>query len=759
MSETELFGYRLRPDQAAVLDYDGGLMAVSAVPGSGKTLTLSLLAARLIIEGRVGDEGEVLVVTMQNSAVDNIAQRIRRILSEQKLPPVGYHVCTLHKLAADILRRRRDLAGVEDLFFIVDQGETNRTMRSAVEVWIRGRRAWWASLLGDLDEARRERVLDRWREETMRVGREVVKLCKHLRLTPERAQELLDASGEGNPFLEMGVGLYAQYARYLQARSGLDFDDLIWRAIDALQQDETFLLNLRARWPYILEDEAQDSSPLQERILESLAGQGGNWVRVGDPNQAIHATFTAADPRYFRRFLRHDGVVALSLPESGRCAPPIMALANHLVRWACQEHPQEAVRPMAFRLQEIESTGPGDPQPNPPTAECHVHFREKPFADTESEARAVADWAVRYVRRHPRRTVAVLCPTHRKGSSVVGALKACARGVPIDDLLRSTPQTRQVAKVLAAACRYLRDPTNGSELARLYQTLARDGYLRPSAAEVGESGAGQRLRHQGALVRSLPPHELLFPRGSAHLRESLPPGVRAEREDLIALEDFAALTARWVRALALPIDQLLLTMGQDLFTEESDLAICHTLATSLRATSEMHPEWRLRDYAEEIGEVARNRRRLGGLSLADVGYTAREGHVAVTTMHRAKGLEWDAVVLMSVDSLEFPESCQDAFRDEPYFMPGRAPAVEARKRLEQLAGADFATPPDRAPVEQARIEYIAERLRLLYVGITRAKRDLVFSWSEVSGRRPVRPARALLELRAFWQAHGKGDGP
>ena len=76
----QLYGYRLRPDQAAVLAYSGGRMAVSAVPGSGKTLTLSLLAARLIIEGRIGDEGEVLVVTMQNSAVDNIAQRIRRIL-------------------------------------------------------------------------------------------------------------------------------------------------------------------------------------------------------------------------------------------------------------------------------------------------------------------------------------------------------------------------------------------------------------------------------------------------------------------------------------------------------------------------------------------------------------------------------------------------------------------------------------------------------------------------------------------------------
>ena len=743
-----LYGYHLRPDQAAVLAYSGGRMAVSAVPGSGKTLTLSLLAARLIIEGHVGDEGEVLVVTMQNSAVDNIAQRIRRILSEQKLPPVGYHVCTLHKLAADILRRRYDLAGVEELFFIVDGAETDRTMQNAADVWIGGHRSWWETFLPE--EGASGRVREEWHRRTRRVGAEVAKLCKHLRLTPERARALLDASDQTNEFLEMGVGLYAQYARYLQARNGLDFDDLIWRAIDALEQDDTFLANLRARWPYILEDEAQDSSPLQEGILERLAGEGGNWVRVGDPNQAINATFTAADPRYFRRFLGSQGVVAMSLPESGRCARPIMALANHLVHWACDRHPEAVVRTMAFEPQEIEPTGPGDPQPNPPDTECHVYFRDEPFADTHAEAQKVAAWAIQYIGRYPLRTVAILCPTRAEGSTVVEALKAAPEEVPFDDLLRSTPRVREVARVLAAACQYLRDPTNSSQLARLYQALAQGDYP-------GTSPAGERLRHQCTLVRSLRPDEMLFPKGSAHLRESLPPAANVLPGDLMALERFAELAGRWVRALALPIDQLLLTIGQDLFTAESDLAICHTMATSLRATSQMHPEWRLRDFAEEIGEVARNRRRLGGLSLADAGYTTKEGHIAITTMHRAKGLEWEAVVLLSVDSLEFPDTCADAFRDEPYFMPGRAPAVEARKHLEQLAGAEFATPPGLALAAQARLEYIAERLRLLYVGITRAKRDLVFSCSKTNGRRPVRPATPLLELGRFWQNCAQGD--
>jgi len=204
---------------------------------------------------------------------------------------------------------------------------------------------------------------------------------------------------------------------------------------------------------------------------------------------------------------------------------------------------------------------------------------------------------------------------------------------------------------------------------------------------------------------------------------------------------------RWVRALSLPIDQLLLTIAQDLFDREEHLAICHTLATSMRATSEMHPNWRLPDFSAELGEIARNKRALGGLSLADAGYLAQPGRVVVTTVHKAKGLEWDAVYLMCVDNLEFPDTRDDAFRDEPYFMPGRAPAVEARKRLEQLAGGESAGPAGDSPVEQARLETIAERLRLLYVGITRARRDLALTYSESNGRRRVRPALAMVALQ------------
>jgi DNA helicase-2/ATP-dependent DNA helicase PcrA len=719
-------------------------MAVSAVPGSGKTLVLALLAAKLIIDGHIGDEGEVLVVTVQNSAVDNIAQRIRRILVGQKLPPVGYHVCTLHKLASDILRMRYDLAGVEDGFTIVDDTEAERTMHSAVEALIREQGAWWHSFLPEAAEGRQADIEARWREETGRVGREVTRLCKHLRLAPQAAQVLLERGPAPSEFLGMGIYLYTQYSKYLQAHCGLDFDDLIWRALDALEQDEDFLRNLRVRWPFILEDEAQDSSPLQEQILEKLRGDHGNWVRVGDPNQAINSTFTAADPRYFRRFMQRQDVIRLGLAESGRCGLPIISLANHLVHWASEEHPQPEVREMAFLAQDIQPVGPGDPQPNPPAEECHVHIAAAPYNELPTELDAVSRSAVGYVRRYPERAVAILCPTQAVGAKAVEVVRQIAPAVPVDDLLRSTPQARDVARLLAAGCAYLADPMSRHILARLFGVLAEGDCLGPANAD-------KRVRQQRALVGSLAPHALLFPRDAADVREILPPGVDVKDEDTAALSRFAIMVSRWVRAASLPVDQLLLTLGQDLFRSDVDLAICHTIATSLRAAAEMHLVWRLPDYADELEQIARNRRGLVGLSPADAGYVARKGHIAVTTMHKAKGLEWDAVYLVSVDGLEFPSATSDAFRDEPFFMPGRAPAVEARKCLEQLAGANTGPLVAQGAVEQARLEYIAERLRLLYVGVTRARRDLSLTWSENRGRRRVPPAAALVKLRELYR--------
>ena len=155
-----------RPKQAEVLTYTGGKMGVSAVPGSGKTQTLSALAARLVAEANLADDQEVLIVTLVNSAVDNFARRVGDFVKERGLlPHIGYRVRTLHGLAHDIVRERPTLVGLSDDFQIADERETGQILQEAAEAWIAAHPfaadAW---LDPELDDRKREWARrDHWR--------------------------------------------------------------------------------------------------------------------------------------------------------------------------------------------------------------------------------------------------------------------------------------------------------------------------------------------------------------------------------------------------------------------------------------------------------------------------------------------------------------------------------------------------------------------------------------------------------------------
>ena len=112
-------------------------MGVSAVPGSGKTWTLSMLAAKLVLEADLQDDQEVLVVTLVNSAVDNFSRRVGSVVREAGyLPNIGYRVRTLHGLAHDIVRERPDLVGLSDDFQIIDQQDAQDILQAAAQSWL-----------------------------------------------------------------------------------------------------------------------------------------------------------------------------------------------------------------------------------------------------------------------------------------------------------------------------------------------------------------------------------------------------------------------------------------------------------------------------------------------------------------------------------------------------------------------------------------------------------------------------------------------
>jgi DNA helicase-2/ATP-dependent DNA helicase PcrA len=389
-------------------------MGISAVPGSGKTHTLSYLAAQIVATHPEDGDQEVLIVTLVNSAVNNFVSRVNGFVQERGLlPGVGYRVRTLHGLAHDIVRERPGVLGLAEDFTIVDEREAGEILTDAVEAWVQGHPDLAERYLApDLEGQRREWVQrSRWPDLVGSMAAAFIKRAKDLELDPDALRFRLGEAADELPLVRMGLEVYTDYQRGLAYRGGVDFDDLIRLALMALRLDKEFLARLRHRWPFILEDEAQDSSELQEKILRLLAGPDGNWARVGDPNQAIYDTFTNANPRFLRSFLKEPGVTAHKLPNSGRSQLAIIELANYLVDWTVTEHPAPSARG-AFLHQHIEPTPPGDPQPNPPQDQRAVRLIARQFTP-DAEIKAVTDSLARWLPDNADKTGVRLPPDWR----------------------------------------------------------------------------------------------------------------------------------------------------------------------------------------------------------------------------------------------------------------------------------------------------------------------------------------------------------
>ncbi|MBL8063553.1 MAG: UvrD-helicase domain-containing protein, partial [Anaerolineales bacterium] len=202
-----------RPSQQQILRYNGGRLGIAAVPGAGKTHILSALAAQLIQEGRLGDDQEVLIVTLVNSAVDNFEARIKRFFENPLQALYKYRVRTLHGLAHDIVREKPASVGLDERFSIIDEREAGFIRRESVNAWLASH-----SLDDYLDPALDHSKMDWVKRQQLpdlldSLALAFIRSSKDRLLTPESLRAKLDASPAPLPLAELGYSIYADYQR------------------------------------------------------------------------------------------------------------------------------------------------------------------------------------------------------------------------------------------------------------------------------------------------------------------------------------------------------------------------------------------------------------------------------------------------------------------------------------------------------------------------------------------------------------------
>ncbi|NJN59029.1 MAG: ATP-dependent helicase [Leptolyngbyaceae cyanobacterium SL_5_9] len=758
---------RLRPGQQRMADWQSGALAVSAVPGSGKSTGMAIASAILLAKRYRGiqstelddnsNSGQLVVVTFTRSAVANLKAKIRQYLRELSLTPTGFVVYTLHGLALNIATRYPDLSGLSlDRMTLVLPNQSNRLIRTCVEQWISANPQLYQCLLEgrqfDGEETERLRRQSVLRTEVLpELALTVIHEAKSSGLLPadlrQLSQEVISDADEVNyDVLAIAAGLYERYQLLLQNRGLIDYDDMILAALRVLENDSA-----RQLWQQqvyaVFEDEAQDSSPLQTRLLEILASDPDatrppNLVRVGDPNQAINSTFTPADPVFFRQFCETceaQGRLA-EMDQAGRSAAIIMDAANFMLDWVNRRYGkvnsgelgEGAIAPFKnpFRHQAIHPVEADDPQVDANPAAVgqglEIVLPEDVFQTVDLISQRVAE----LFAQHPDGRMAVLVRENRQGRFVSDLLQNPEQhglkvnlkelGIDVYDVGQRDRQSHIPAEILALM-QFCDRPHSPDNLKTALKVLV-DRKLIPT----------QDLN----LLTSLP-EQFLYPGPLDPLQPD--PVLQAQRYCT------GLLRAR----LELPQYQLIPFLALTLKYEQTELAtadkLTEQIAQRIAANSALSPI----DVLTEI--VSSERFEPVEIGDSEERYT-RKGQLTLITMHKAKGLDWDFVFIPFLHEQLIPGSLR--VPPQAQFLGDFSLPEVARAQIRARVHEEYPLPGLTAAWERAEYLKIAEEFRLLYVAMTRAKRLLwmsaaqkaPFTWSKPDNLEDKTPCPVLTAL-------------
>lgn len=726
----------LRPAQARVLAYTGGRLAISAVPGAGKTFVLTQLATRLIAE--LGAKpSEILILTYMRAAAQNFRERIATALAAKGLAVYGLQATTIHAFCLSVIQRQAYLGGADEGWETLSDSERAQILRRALMGYLENptRRHDW-----EIINPPGNTEFDNPETQTIDAALKVLAAAKNFGLS----QADLESALAPLPYPELAYMTHYYQDVMAETRS-IDFDDQIRRAIALLETDEHLRRYYQKRYRYVLEDEAQDSTPAQNRLLELLTGDGGNLVRVGDSNQAITTTFTFNDPRYFREFCHAQAPEGrhVTMDESSRSGAPILRLANALVAFAAT-HPDPVIA-KAFESVGIREATAGKPNPRP--EECQVRFF--PYDTKDYEQFQVLSQVRAHLQAFPEHKIAVLLGTNKLVGEYTELFERAE--VPLYAPEHAGAKAGSVLVLLEAVVACLAVPET------------RFGRALWAALEAwwditGHLSSGQGQVRKWLTAAEFDPHPYLFP------PHELPP----QRDPGMPEADYASAIA-FFRKLAtlfgqrhLPPYDLLAAIGRTFFGEGTALEIAHRVAGIVRkqlrgeaALTGAEEQWPERPLPE-LGDVRRVLRDLRSskkerslMPNAESLTPAKPGQVQVLTLHRAKGAEYDAVWIPDLGSYSFarkgPMSRFPWFTSEVNLFGLKGLLAQAAvTRYAQGRSLDEA-----AILEDARQEAVAEKLRLLYVGITRAERFLTLSCNTYEGK--TAPPRHIQELARLCQ--------
>jgi DNA helicase-2/ATP-dependent DNA helicase PcrA len=652
----------LNEDQLQVAKHTDGPCVVIAGAGSGKTRSVVARIQNLIREQKV-DPNEILAITFTRKAANEMKERTLASLDEDE--GKGLQIRTFHSAGVRVCRAHTHMLGIRERFSIWDEDAAARQLKIGMK-----------DIVEKSDDPGRKRAytpkkilgfLNSWKERGLELNGDFWKRfeggsiddLKETFIHLGNASELNDlhtkigSAGKGNVDNILGMELdeitrtIRRYENLKRVVGALDLADLIWLPVIKARQDSELRDSLGSRWSYIIVDEYQDTNDLQEEMIELLGGEHKNVMVVGDDDQSIYG-WRGSNVNLITGFQRRwSGARMIRLGQNYRCRPEIVQAADASIRHNNNRVPKQLWS---------EREGGGS---------VRVTTSMTPWDEASSIRRCVTQWLDQGATHSQ---IAVLS-RRRIGVSTIAA-ELTRHHIPVDAVgVRPWFKQGDVVNVLS----HLHYQLNPTDIDAAQEILAKwPGIGATTIARWREGAYGG----SGVHLLDDPIERLLgIPRHGPKTKK----GKR--------LNELRGLH----QTLQAGVQKMTVKQACELLLGR--LGIHAEIATALETgvVKKAQEAERRKESIESLLQCAEACKEVGLNGLEELSenistlvsiQTSSTERVTISTIHSAKGLEWDKVIVMGLNQGVFPVG-----------------------------------------------ENIQEERRLFYVALTRAKNDLVMTYS------------------------------
>lgn len=623
-----------RDDQKPVLDYKSGNMAISAVPGAGKTTILLALILKIMDNG--ANPENIFVLTYMESAARNFRERIKNIRPQNAQLP---NISTIHGLALKIIK---DGSNFERL-----------GLPSDFEI---------------CDEARRNRIISDIAK-TLKLKKTEIDEFDRAISAIKLGEGVLDKSTSDKKLAKF-IEFYEAYQLSMSSNNLVDYDDMLISSVSLLEKHPDILAHYQELCQYIIEDEAQDSSAVQQRLIGLLSKKHQNLIRCGDINQAITTTFSNADVEGFRKFIETSHNVKMDCSQ--RCCEDVWKLANALVE---QSDDCEYTQNAFFKQYMRPVDGKNPTETNAINAQI--------FENTTAEKNFVLKEIKKLFDKNESATIGILL----RNNYQVAEWTKFINDAGFKSITRSEClEQKGVFRTIFAVLQMINEPFNNDVIANSYETLAEYGFYAP------------RLH--------------------SAIRNYETPFVQMCADDIENpyLTQFYWDLTYWLSFSSISADELAIKIGLHYYRGEIEKSNVYLISTLIKRISSGGD---FTYIVEKLQELSKKPSLSGFKFFSEEDESNREflsGKVQIMTLHKSKGDEFDYVFLpemaeknLTIDFEQIKVKSSTSFMEQ---VKAFNPNYKLKSEYD------------------LKKELVEENLRLLYVAITRAKRKLYITVAE-----------------------------